>query len=137
MNVPKTRKAAKKKATPNKQVSVFSGSELLNRYPRALSSNGALVFLTLLESGKLTEKGVERKINRLEYKEQVISCHPELLRTKAGRRFIVSAIRSSATRLEFEKKVKKIESQKTKFDKIISESAKSNRLYIPVMAGKK
>ncbi|HBC5232101.1 TPA: hypothetical protein KEU23_001606 [Klebsiella oxytoca] len=137
MSIHRTRKTAGKKSTPRKRVIYSSGRELLNQYPKALSSDGAKVFLVLLECGKLTEKGVERKINKLEFKEQVLSYHPELLTTKAGRRFIVSAIQTSSTRLEFEKKVKKIESQKIKFDKIISESAKSNKIYHPVMAGKK
>lgn len=137
MNIHRTRKVAGKKSTPSKRVIYSNGRELLNQYPKALSSDGAKVFLVLLECGKLTEKGVERKINKLEFKEQVLSYHPDLLKTKAGRRFIVSAIQTSSTRLEFEKKVKKIESQKIKFDKVISESAKSNKRYHPVMAGKK
>lgn len=90
-----------------------------------------------MECGKLTEKGAERKINKLQFKEQVLSYHPDLLKTKAGRRFIVAAIQTSSTSLEFEKKVQKIELQKTKFDKIISESANSKKKYQPVMAGKK
>ncbi|HBS5720651.1 TPA: hypothetical protein MAK57_003362 [Klebsiella aerogenes] len=137
MNIHRTRKAAVKKGRPRKRVVYSSGPELLNQYPKALSSDGAKVFLVLLECGKLTEKGVERKLNKLEFKERVLSYHPELLKTKAGRRFIVSAIRTSSTPLEFEKKVKKIESQKIKFDKVIRESAKSNEKYYPIMAGKK
>lgn len=137
MNIHRTRKTAGKKSSPSKRVIFSSGRELLNKYPKALSSDGAKVFLVLLECGKLTEKGVERKISKLEYKEQVLSYHPDLLKTKAGRRFIVSAIQTSSTRLEFERKVKKIESQKIKFDKVISESARSNKIYQPVMAGKK
>lgn len=137
MNVHKTKKTIRKEASPKKWGAIYNGNELIGKYPKALSSSGALVFLTLLESGRLTDKGIERKVNKLKFKEQVISRHPELLETKSGRRFVVSAIRTSATPSEFERKVKKLESQKVKFDKMINESVKGNRTYHPVMAGKK
>ncbi|EEZ9001633.1 hypothetical protein RCM07_10015 [Escherichia coli] len=133
----KAKKTIRKKTPLKKLGAIYNGSELIDKYPKALSSSGALVFLTLLENGRLTDKGVERKVNKLKFKEQVISLHPELLETKSGKRFVVSAIRTSATPSEFERKVKKLESQKVKFDKMINESVKENRIYHPVMAGKK